>query len=458
MILVCAGAGAALLVAACLGPQTLVLAIGALLALAAATLAFRHLAPACALWLLVTGCTLEMSLGDLIDPSSYQPIIAMVKAFGLLLAVLAALRYGPRLDFLNPGLGYLAIFGTGLAHGLHPGLTIAESLRSLLGSAAPFAFSFSRLSLGWANAMIRMTALTAPISVGIGGLLAISGIRPLFIDSGGARLAALGHPAFLAGFALAAIYACLIEMFRAGMARWLPLLAANVAILILTGARAPSLYGVAAIMLALLLADSPVMPFRKRLLLLLASAACFPIVLLGTSELTSLRLFNAVSSYAGNLSGREELWPAFEKAAAESPWVGWGLGAGNVIISPDSDVAKLMHTWAAHNEYLRMEVEGGQIGRFLLAALFVLWCARNSLPLARSDRVIIRLVFVLFACHAFTDNVLISTSASVLFAFVSAVFARGRLEAEMAARAVSEPHYAIGPPAFFASHARPAAG
>ena len=39
-----------------------------------------------------------------------------------------------------------------------------------------------------------------------------------------------------------------------------------------------------------------------------------------------------------------------------------------------------------------------------------------------------RMVFVAFACHAFTDNVLISTSACVFFTFVAAVFARGTLE------------------------------
>ncbi len=33
-----------------------------------------------------------------------------------------------------------------------------------------------------------------------------------------------------------------------------------------------------------------------------------------------------------------------------------------------------------------------------------------------------------FAAHAFTDNVLISTPACVLFAFATAVFARGRHE------------------------------
>jgi len=346
------------------------------------------------------------------------------------LALLAALRFGARLDPFNPTFAYAAIFAAGLLHGLHPGLTVGESLRSFAGSAAPFAFSFSRLSSRWGDRVIRMTAWTAVVDVLVGLVFDAFGIRPLFVDAGGERLAALSHPAFLAGFSLAGLYACLIELFRTGASRWLVLLFMNLAILLLTGARAPTAYGLAVLLLALVLAPSEAFPRTRRVGLLLAIGACVPAVILLAGDLTELRLFNAFTSYAENLSGRGELWPAFEKAAAQSPWLGWGLGAGNTIIPPTSDIARLMHTWAAHNEYLRMEVEGGQLGRALLIALIALWCVRNSACLPRSDRIIIRLVFIAFACHAFTDNVLISTSASVLFAFVSAVFARGRLEAE----------------------------
>jgi hypothetical protein len=38
------------------------------------------------------------------------------------------------------------------------------------------------------------------------------------------------------------------------------------------------------------------------------------------------------------------------------------------------------------------------------------------------------LAFIAYAGHASTDNVLISTPACVLFAFVAAVFARGRAD------------------------------
>ena len=412
------------------GLNDYLLFLGLTLAGAAALLAYRHNTAACAIWLVVTGCTLEMWLGDLLGPEAYQPIVAIVKAVGLLLALLAALRFGPRLDPFNPAYAYAFMFASGLVHGLHPGLTVADSLRSLAGSAAPFAFSFSRLSRRWTNQIIRITAWTPLIDVALGAAFNALGIRPLFIDAGGWRLAALSHPAFLAGFALAGIYASLIELFRTGANRWLALLLANLAILLLTGARAPATYGLAVIALSLAFAPSFAFPRARRLGFVLGLFVCLPTILLSAGDLTGLRLFNAVFSYPGDLSGRDELWPAFEQAAANSPWLGWGLGAGNTIIPPTSRVAETLHTWAAHNEYLRMEVEGDQIGRALLILLFALWCWRNSSPLPASDRVIIRLAFIAFACHAVTDNVLISTSASVLFTFIAAVFARGRLEAE----------------------------
>ncbi len=120
----------------------------------------------------------------------------------------------------------------------------------------------------------------------------------------------------------------------------------------------------------------------------------------------------------------------FERAAARSPWFGWGVGSGNTVVPQGSDVVLQMHTWAAHNEWLRILVEGGQVGRAALVLLFALWCWHHTRRLARAERTIMRLVFLAFACHAFTDNVLISTSACVLFAFCAAVFARGALEAE----------------------------
>ena len=257
--------------------------------------------------------------------------------------------------------------------------------------------------------------------------------RPLFVDSGGARLAGLGHPAFLAGVCLAAIYACLIRLYREGARGDLLLLAVNFVILVLTGARAPLAYGVMVTALSFACVSAPCMPARRRWLLLLGAATLLPLLALMDHALADIRLFNLLATDSTDLSGRDLLWPPFEQAAGQSYWLGWGLGAGNFIIPPDSQVAQLLQTWAAHNEYLRIEVEGGQIGRGLLIAAFVVWVARHTRGLPRAERQIMRLVFIAFAAHAATDNVLISTPASVLFSFVAAVFA-GAAPAKTAAR------------------------
>jgi hypothetical protein len=378
----------------------------------------------CVAWLLIAGMSLEMTAHDLIGEQAYQPVIAIIKGVEISLALLCMLRFGPRLDPLCPAWAFLAMLLAGLAHGLHPGLTTADSLRSAVGSVAPFVFCFCRMPRSWAEAMIQATKWCPVLAVAACIPLSIADIRPLFIDSGGARLAGLGHPAFLAGVCLPAIYACLIELYRGGRRGDLVLLLANMLILMLTGARAPFAYAVAVTGLSLITIRSSVFAARDRLLLLLAAGALVPILGLLAAGLGEVRLFNILINDTGNLSGRGLLWPGFESAAAESPWVGWGVGAGNVVIPPDGRVAQILHTWAAHNEYLRIEVEGGAIGVALLLALFAGWVMVRTHGLRASDRRIMRLAFLALAGHAFTDNVLISTPACVIFAFATAVFAR----------------------------------
>ncbi len=387
-------------------------------------LAWRHTTLFCVAWLVIASASLEMTLNDLVGTEMYQTTIAVVKGAEIGLAVLCALRFGFRTDPLSPAWAYLAMLAAGMAHGLYPGLTPIDSVRSLIGSVVPFAFCFCRLPRSWAEAMIGAMKWCPLIVVLACIPLDFAGIRPLFVDSGGARLAGLGHPAFLAGVCLPAIYACLIELYRDGRSVDLGLLAANGSILVLTGARAPLAYAVAVMAASLMTIRSRVFSPASRLMFVLIGGAVVPLLIGLASEFSDVRLFNVVLNETANLSGRDLLWPAFQDAAEQSPWFGWGIGAGNVIIPPTGHVALTLHTWAAHNEYLRMQVEGGYVGRTLLIVLFAAWVWANTRYLRTSDRMIMRFAFVAFACHAFTDNVLISTPACVLFAFATAVFVR----------------------------------
>jgi O-antigen ligase len=274
--------------------------------------------------------------------------------------------------------------------------------------------------------MQRAVCLAPLTSCVLGGILAALALRPLFVDTGGYRLAALGHPAFLAGVCLPAIYASLLRWLRHGTAGDGTLLTVNLVILVLTGARAPITYGFLVCALSLLFAPDAAVSRPHRLGLLLLACASVPVVASFGEDHTSLRLFTILSADAGDMSGRDLLWPAFEAAAAEAPWFGWGMGAGNVVIPHQSELVQLVQTWAAHNEYLRIEVEGGQLGRGLLIALFVAWIWNHTRGMERLERFVLRIVFLAHAAHAMTDNVLISTPACVFFGLFAAVSAWSR--------------------------------
>lgn len=404
-------------------PPFLPVLILALLTLGGLVVAWRHLIVFWVTWLLVAGLSLEMALTDLFGPEAFQLTIAVVKGAEIGLVVLTIFRDGVAQDLFNPAFGFIWIAASGLVAGRHPDLTSMDMLRSLIGSVAPFLLFFCVKPAGWGAAIRRAVTYVPLLSVMLGFALDLAGLRPVAFESGGLRLAGLGHPAFLAGVCLPAIYAGLLRWLRTGSRRAALLLAVNLAILLMTGARAPAAYAAFVVAGSLILVPGAAVPRAHRLVVVAAGVVSVPVLLIVGESYSSFRLFEIAAGEASNLSGRDLLWPAFEAAAAGAPWFGWGLGAGNFIIPHASQLAELLGTWAAHNEYLRIQVEGGHIGRTLLILLFVLWTIAHTRRLPALERLVMRLIFVAFAGHAVTDNVLISTPACVFFAFAAAVFA-----------------------------------
>lgn len=417
------GFAAVMVATAWLAPALLAELVGILLAAGSIWLSFRHLTAAWVGWLLVTGLSLEMAAADVIGPAAFEPAIATVKAAEIGLVVLTTLRAGLVVDRFNPVWAFAVMAATGVIAGTHRDLTLPAAVRSLVGDITPFLLFFCVRPPGWGSAMRRAVTLAPSLSVVLGVLLDLAGLRPVFWESGGLRLAGLGHPAFLAGVCLPALYAGLIRWLRTAAWGEAALIGVNLAILFLTGARAPAAYAATVIGGSLFLAPGSAVPRAHRLVLIAAGLTALPVVLVLGQSYRSFRLFEVLNANADNLSGRQLLWPMFEAAAAKAPWFGWGLGSGNLVVPRNSPIIELLHTWAAHNEYLRIQVEGGYVGRSLLIVLFVLWAVSHTRRLPALEQVVMRLVFVTFAAHAMTDNVLISTPACVFFAFVAAIYA-----------------------------------
>ena len=137
----------------------------ALLAFGVILLACRHLTAAWAGWLLVTGLSLEMALTDLIGPDAFQITIAVTKATEIGLVALTILRLGVVPDRFNPAWAFVAMGATGAIAGVHPGLTMMEMARSLVGDVTPFLLFFCVKPAGWGPTVLRAVTLAPLLSV-----------------------------------------------------------------------------------------------------------------------------------------------------------------------------------------------------------------------------------------------------------------------------------------------------
>jgi hypothetical protein len=190
--------------------MTLWLPLGGLALVCAIAAAARFPIAAVVLWIFTIEAT-----PDLWFSGAHETMIGVEKGAGILLVILLGIRFGWRRDRYNPGFAFAAMFIAGLAHGLYPGLTILSSLRSLIGSATPFAFGFARITPKFRRAVVRSVTLGPLVNIAAGAILNLLHLHAIATVEGSVfRLAGSGLPAFLGGFALIAIYAGLLEWVR----------------------------------------------------------------------------------------------------------------------------------------------------------------------------------------------------------------------------------------------------
>jgi O-antigen ligase len=355
---------------------------------------------------------------------------AIVKLIPFALAAVLVLRYGLSREVNWPFLTFVAIAGFSLA--ILPIGRIASNtdmVRSFIGSSAPFVLGFAVAPRKVWTLLIRGAAVVPIISVLASLPVAAIGLWPSF-DVGG-RFQGMHTPPFLAGFCVTAIFAATLEYLRGFRLVWLVIAGIDLAILMLTQARAPLIAVGLYVGIVFLFSGRDILPLKRKVDLVMGGL--LPgVLVLGPALYFAL---DRITGMAGNMSGRDIIWPYFLNAIQARPLFGFGLGAGKLIVDPEDPTIRLLGSNAAHNEYLRLAVDAGIIGCAAIFLSIILWIWTGSNKAPPKDRLVLRAALIAALLHSGFDNTLIASTALMQFSFFAAAMARGRADRrEMAPR------------------------
>ncbi len=418
---------ATLLAGAVLAPEYMLTAMPLLVLLLATLALYQFPVAFVAMLVLSYGLALDIQLDVLTTTGKGGATAALgaavVKVVPYAMMAFLMLRYGIARAITWPVLAFGVIAALSIAI-LPIGRVVSmpEMVRSLIGSAAPFALALALAPKRVWTALIRGAVLVPMVSV-LGGLLAeLAGFYPILSHIG--RLQGLHSPPFLAGFCVTAIFAATLEYLRGYRTRWLLLGGIDLAILLGTQARAPFI--AVALFLALIFLVSGPKTFTLRRKVDLVMGGMVPgALLLGPVLLFALERFTGDSD---NLSGRDVIWPYFLDAIEARPWFGFGLGAGKLIVDPDDPTIRLIRSSAAHNEYLRLAVDAGVVGCAAIFVSIIAWIWGGTRQAAPVDKLVLRCGLAAALLHSGFDNTLIATTAVMQFTFFAAALARVRIE------------------------------
>ncbi len=387
-------------------------------------------APLIAVWLLVAcyGLALDIQL-DLLASAGGGTVgtlgAAVVKVIPFAIAAMLCLRYGfapainwPFLAFTLVAVVSLVVLPMGRVS------TFGEMVRSFIGSTAPFVLAFAAAPRPLWSALCKAVIVVPLISAAAGLVAWPAGIYEPF--TGTWRFQGLHSPPFLAGFCVTAIFAATLEYLRGFHTRWLVLGGAAMAVLLATQARAPIVAVALFLVLVFAFSDRRTFPLKRKVDL--AMGGLLPgALLLGPLVVIALDRFLGGADYE-QFSGRDVIWPYFVDAIEARPLLGYGLGAGKLIVDPEDPQIRLIQSNAAHNEYLRLSGDAGIIGCaaiFLSIAAWVWAGTRRVLP---TDRLVLRSALVAALLHSAFDNTLIASTAVIQFTWFAAALARARQE------------------------------
>jgi O-antigen ligase len=358
-------------------------------------------------------------------------MIALHKGAVIAMVGIIIVRRGFSGQFNGPALAFIAGFVlTPLFGQLHPALTPAEMLRSLVGSIAPFAIIWARTERRWHEPTILVAAASPLISIVAGVALAAVGHRLFGLDQNNVlRLQGAGIPAFLGYLGEIGTFAAFAEYARTGRARWLWLAASAYASIMASGTRVPMATALVFCLIVLGFARGPNFSAQPRLRLWLLGSVAAVVIGAVVGPTLVARTFGTGPIRGGvNFSGRDVIWPLFIAAIERHPLFGQGIGTGR-FLAPEDEV-KYLGSNAVHNEYLRLSADMGLVGVGLLILGHIAWLRRDWRIFTQVERIVIVAFGVAFALHCISDNTLIAPQAVTLYAWLATFIERARRRAE----------------------------
>jgi len=359
---------------------------------------------------------------------------AVHKFLVLLATVPMVLRYGVNWRINGPLIAILLLLATSLVFGdVHPALTQFQIVKSLIALLIPWLFLSVKFNDKTADALLIGIALMPTISVlaaipveMIGALNRIGEpLTMIAVDyTGGARLTGMNFPAFLAFFGYVSFLVCLHKVVIENRRGFIFLALVNLAMIILSGTRMPSLLAVLLAGLMIFFASKETLKGAAKINLFLLGLVFVSVVMVFYWPQLEARMFAQTSDSAVNLSGRDEIWSYFLAAFYESPVFGKGVGAGVVLLE---DVV-IYSSHAAHNEYLRLLVDGGVVGLLLYIGGVVVHMAIIAKHLTRDEKVLIFGFFFLLAIYSLTDNALTAPPTLVMGLVIAIFLQKARLK------------------------------
>ena len=331
-----------------------------------------------------------------------------------------ALHYGLRRTVNWPMLALLAVFVLSSAFGNpHPKLTLPLMLESLALLALPFAFTQVVLEPGSRRACAFAIMLLPLLSVALGGLLQLLGLREVFsyarwVGEWYRMPGAVDDAATFAVLAFAGFAVALHEATRPARRLAAPLAVLNGVLVVLSGTRmAIAACAVLALTYALFSDDLRYL-VRQNRGKALAAGGVIAAALVAYWPTLMWRMYG---SEPGNvqLSGRDQAWSFFYGEFLQSPLFGRGLGTA-LVAATDR-----LEDWVyplPHNEYLHLLVDGGIAGCALAVPAIALWY-RSLLEVASpNDRAFLFALLPAMGIYAITDNVLSYSTALALYAYL----------------------------------------